>query len=180
MHCFIKHCVLYPINKSNYKLYLYCQSIPIQAVLKYFIWEICFALYMICIIVLMTEALILHTVLKDFIWDRHVALYVLYADFFINFLLRYQRILSRRRKFSVFGFPPCLMCLKLWIHEPFFIYFVHNSFSKMLVWFLLICLYWPRNWKGRKRRHPEVHCILFGNSCLFHPFTFVAIKFLNS
>ena len=37
MHCFIKHCVLYPINKSNYKLYLYCQSIPIQTVLKYFI-----------------------------------------------------------------------------------------------------------------------------------------------
>ena len=82
MHCFIKHCVLYPINKSNYKLYLYCQSIPIQTVLKYFIWEICFALYMICIIVLMTEALILPTVLKDFIWERHVALYVLCVGFF--------------------------------------------------------------------------------------------------
>ena len=132
---------------------------------------------MIYIIILMAEALIRHTVLKDFIWDRHVALYVLCADFFINFLLRYQRILSRRRKFSVFGFPPCLMCLKLWIHEPFFIYFVHNSFSKMLVWFLLICFYWPRNWKGRKRRHPEVHCILFWNSCLFYFFMFVAINF---
>ena len=53
-----------------------------QAVLKYFIWEICFALYMICIIVLMTEALILPTVLKDFIWERHVALYVLCVGFF--------------------------------------------------------------------------------------------------
>jgi len=142
MHCFIKHCVLYPINKSNYKLYLYCQSIPIQTVLKYFIWEICFALYMICIIVLMTEALILHTVLKDFIWERHVALYVLCVGFFlVNFLLRYQRI---RVKEGNWLFSAFLRVWYVWNFESvyhLFIYFVHNSFSKMLIGFLFICLH---------------------------------------
>ena len=74
----------------------------LQAVLKYFIWEICFALYMICIIVLMTEALILHTVLKDFIWERHVALYVLCVGFF--WLIFYWHIREFWVKAGIFLF----------------------------------------------------------------------------
>lgn len=44
---------------------------------------------------------------------------------------------------------PCSICL----------FTVHNSLSKMLIWFLFIRLHWRRNWKGRKRRHPVVHFI---------------------
>jgi len=131
MHCFIKHCVLYTINKSNYKLYLYCQSIPIQTVLKYFIWEICFALYMICIIVLMTEALILHTVLKDFIWERHVALYVLCVSFF--WLIFYWHIREFWVKAGNFLFRLSSVAHVFETLNPcsiFFVYFVHNSISK--------------------------------------------------
>jgi len=57
----------------------------------------------------------------------------------------------------VFAASPCVLNFESMFH--LFIYFVHSSLSKMLIWFLFICLHWRRNWKGRKRQHPEVHFI---------------------
>lgn len=82
-------------------------------------------------------------------------LLIFLLDILILFL-RYWSILSQWRKC-------CFCCFScVWNFESMFhlfICFVHNSLSKMLIWFLFIRLNWRRNWKGRKRQHPKVHFI---------------------
>jgi len=75
-------------------------------------------------------------------FERDILLYMYCVlIFFVNFLLRYQRI---RVKEGNWLFSAFLRVWYVWNFESvyhLFIYFVHNSFSKMLIGFLFICLH---------------------------------------
>jgi hypothetical protein len=95
---------------------------------------------------LLTKALLLWPVLNDCSWERHCFALVLY--YYVDCNVRCQRILTQY----------------IWSFKSLFHLFMCNVFfSIMLVWFPLhhfFFAFWPRNWKGRKRQHPEVHFTL--------------------
>ena len=139
MHYFIKHCVLYPINGSNHELYLYCQSIPVPSSTQIFHLNDLFCSIYDLYWLLKHSFSIQYSKIS---FERDMLLYMYCVlIFFVNFLLRYQRI---RVKEGNWLFSAFLRVWYVWNFESvyhLFIYFVHNSFSKMLIGFLFICLH---------------------------------------
>jgi hypothetical protein len=136
-------------------LYLICcQSIPSTRIF-HMIGLSCFAYYLYWL----RKIFLLHTIALR---RPCCFLFIVCWSFrdILMFFLRYWGILSQWRKCRFCCFS-CVWDFESMFH--LFIYFVHNSLFKMLIWFFFIHLHWRRNWKGRKRRHPEVHFI-FVNS----------------
>jgi len=126
-----------------------CQSIPI--LIFHLRGLCCFAYYLYWL----KKSFLLHTIALR---EPCCFICVVYWSFYWIFwcFLRYWSFLSQWRKCCFCCFS-CVWNFESTFHP--FIYFVHNSLSKMLIWFHFIRPYWCRNWKGRKRRHPEVHFI---------------------
>jgi len=88
-----------------------------QAVLKYFIWMICFALYMIYIDCWSTHSP--YSTQRFHLRETCCFICIVCWSFLLIFF-EISENSSQRRKLAVFSFPPCLICLKLWIRVPSF------------------------------------------------------------
>ena len=89
------------INRTINYTYI-AKAFLCQAVLKYFIWMICFALYMIYIDCWSTHSP--YSTQRFHLRETCCFICIVCWFFLVNFLLTYQRILSQSRKFSVSAF----------------------------------------------------------------------------